>query len=105
LRRMNFSTMFSTLVILLAPLVTSSALAHADEINWNLLYGGPANLGGALSLNAPPPVYVIVPAQPDTPNVGSPPRHHRVYRHHIHWQVRDAHHHWRPRHYGAYPNQ
>lgn len=105
MRRMIFSTIFSTLTILLAPLAIYSAPVHADEINWNLLYGGPVNLGGALGHTLPPPVYVIVPAQPDTPDVGSSAHPLRAYRHHAHWQDRKVGHHWRERHYAAYPNQ
>lgn len=95
--RMIDSTLFSALALvamMAAPLAMPQSLAHANGINWNLLYGNPGNLGGYLGRALPPPVYVIVPVQPDGDDqVYSTRPKHRFYRHQAHWLLHREHQH------------
>jgi len=93
MRRMIFSTLFSALAMMLMPLIAPTSQAHADIINWNLLYGGSGNVGGSLGNVLPPPRYTVVPIQPDGDDqVQASPKHH-IYRHQTHWLLLSEHHH------------
>lgn len=85
MQRRFFSTLLWISVVMVAPLAASGA--QADIINWNLLYGDA--VGGKPGRAPAPPRYTIVPAPIDgVDRIAGAKKHHRVYRHPAHWQIR-----------------
>lgn len=103
--RMSLSTLLCALATMAAPLAISNA--HADIINWNLLYGGETDIGGQYGRPLAPPVYTVVPMPIDgageaSDHVSRANTRHRVYRHEAHWQIRGDRPHQHPHEHGEY---
>jgi hypothetical protein len=103
MRRMIFSTLFSALAMVVLPLTAATSQAHADIINWNLLYGDPDDVGDSLGNVITPPRYTVVPIQLDGDDQvqRARPKHH-IYRHQAHWLLRGETRHRHPHEHSEY---